>query len=60
MALNCVPESATIREEVGKTLTEVIAAMDDNSSMEQKLAIMGSYVAVVGETFERDDKESSW
>jgi len=59
-ALNCVPESASIQEKVGQTLNEVISAIDDNDKMEQKLAILSSYVAVVGEIFETEEDKSSW
>jgi len=59
-ALNCVAKSASIQEMVGQTLKEVISAMGDDA-MDQKLAILGSYVAVaLGEIFETEDENVSW
>jgi hypothetical protein len=57
--LGCPTQSPLVKDQVGKTLEEVIKSMeaDDDANKEQLLAVIGSYVAVCGDI---DPETGAW
>ena len=59
-AMGCPKESATVKDQVGKSLGEVIAGLGGDDEKEKKLALIGSYVGAVGEVIGVSDDKEAW